>query len=336
MRVLVLGVGRIGALHASHLDAEPRVDQVVVVDPSAEQVSAVLRSCRRAEAAPSVEDALKRGVDAAVVATPSEQHFDDVTHLLEREVPTFCEKPLALGLEDVRAVEERARGRILMVGFQRRFDDDYRRLRDACADARDQGCAPTLYRFASGDTQPPPPEFLARAGSLFHDMLIHDFDVLGFISDAQPLSVVAEASPAGLDVEIGWGTAAAVATLSDGSVAVFAGSRQTGSGYEVSCQVTSEAGTFGIGLAPDEAPYVHLDTDAEESRPCSDFLERFRPAYRRELSHFLDVVEGAPLEGAGPEDMLRALALADAAESSARAGGEPREVAASAEPARAG
>jgi myo-inositol 2-dehydrogenase / D-chiro-inositol 1-dehydrogenase len=334
MRVLVLGVGRIGALHAAHLDAEPRVDRVVVVDPSAERVAAVVGSCRRAEAAPSVDGALERGVDAAVVATPSEQHFDDVTHLLEREVPTFCEKPLALSFDDVRTVEERARGSILMVGFQRRFDDAYRRLRDACADARERGFAPTLYRFASGDTQPPPPEFLARAGSLFHDMLIHDFDVLGFISDAQPLSVVAEASPAGLDVEIGWGTAAAVATLSDGSVAVFAGSRRTGSGYEVSCQVTSEAGTFGIGLAPDEAPYEHLDADTA-ARPCSDFLERFRTAYRRELSHFLDVVEGAPLEGACPEDMLRALAPADSAESSARAGGEPQAVATSAEPARA-
>jgi myo-inositol 2-dehydrogenase / D-chiro-inositol 1-dehydrogenase len=334
MRVLVLGVGRIGALHAAHLDADPRVECVLVVDPSADCVSAVLGSCRRAEAGPSVEAALERGVDAAVVATPSEQHFDDVMRLLESEVPIFCEKPLALELDDVCAVEERARGRLLMVGFQRRFDDAYRRLREACADAREKGFAPTLYRLASGDTQPPPAEFLARAGSLFHDMLIHDFDVLGFISDAEPLSVAAHASPAGLDVDIGWGTAAAVATLSDGSVAVFAGSRRTGSGYEVSCQVTSEAGTFGIGLAPDEAPYVHLDADGDGSRPCADFLERFRTAYRRELSHFLDVVEGAPFEGAGPDDMLRALALADAAASSAEAGGEPRAV--SAEPARAG
>jgi myo-inositol 2-dehydrogenase / D-chiro-inositol 1-dehydrogenase len=334
MRVLVLGVGRIGALHAAHLDADPRVERVVVFDPSEERASAVVGSCRRAEAAPSVEAALERGVDAAVVATPSEQHFDDVTGLLENEVPTFCEKPLALDLDDVRAVEERAQGRILMVGFQRRFDDAYRRLRDACADARERGFAPTLYRLASGDAQPPPAEFLARAGSLFHDMLVHDFDVLGFISDAEPLSISAQASAAGLDVEIGWGTAAAVATLSDGSVAVFAGSRRAGSGYEVSCQVTSQVGTFGIGFAPEGAPYVHLDAECA-SRPCSDFLERFRTAYRRELSHFLDVVEGAPLEGAGPEDMLLALALADAAESSAEAGGEPRAVGATAEPARA-
>jgi myo-inositol 2-dehydrogenase / D-chiro-inositol 1-dehydrogenase len=315
MRVLVLGVGRIGALHAAHLDADPRVDRVVLVDPFAERVSAVLRSCRRAEAATSVAAALEQGVEAAVVATPSEQHFDDVVGLLESEVPTFCEKPLALGRDDVLEVEERARGRILMVGFQRRFDDAYRRLRAACEQARERGLAPTLYRLASGDAQPPPAEFLARAGSIFHDMLIHDFDVLGFVSDAQPLSVSAHASPAGLDDGSGWGTAAAVAMLSDGSLAVFTGSRRTGSGYEVSCQVTSGAGTFRIGFAPKEAS-------------CQDFLERFRAAYRRELAHFVDVVEGAPLEGAGPADMLRALALADAAASSADAGGEPRAVAA--------
>jgi predicted dehydrogenase len=91
--------------------------------------------------------------------------------------------------------------------------------------------------------------------------------------------------------------------------------------------VLSPAGTFGAGFAARGTPYDHLDSRGAARPPSwSGFLDRFRDAYRAEISHFLGVVEGAPLEGAGAAEMLRALELADAAERSARAGGSPYPV----------
>ena len=52
MRVLVLGAGRIGAVHAANLDADPRVERVLPVDLIGERASAVLRACRRVDAPP--------------------------------------------------------------------------------------------------------------------------------------------------------------------------------------------------------------------------------------------------------------------------------------------
>lgn len=333
MRVLLLGAGRIGALHAAHLGADARVAEVLVVDPDPVREAAVRRRCRRARPVRGLEEALERGVDAAVVATPSECHFADVSRLLEAEVAVFCEKPLALTVEDVAALEARAAGGTLMVGFQRRFDDGYRRLEEACAAARERGCPPTLYRLATGDPEPPPADYLALAGSIYHDMLIHDFDVLGFLNPEPPVAVSARGTSAALDDGApGWGTAVAVCEFADSSLAIVTGSRRTGGGYDVSAQVTAACGAFTLGLADARAAYAHLDRPAVGSAPrWPGFVERFRDAYRRELAHFLDVVEGEPLRGAGPGDMLRALRLADAAERSAGSLGRAEIVASDAD-----
>ena len=319
MNVLVIGLGRIGALHAATLGLDPRVERLLLLDPDQARRESLCGSMRRARPVPELDDALSAGIDAAVVASPSRTHFEHVARLLDAGVAVFCEKPLALSCGDVAALGAKAGATPLMVGFQRRFDDAYRRLQEACLVARERGCPPTMYRLATGDPLPPPASYLAVAGSIFHDMLIHDFDLLSFLSPEPVVAVGARASVAALqDGAPGWGTAIAVCELADGSVASLAGSRQTGGGYEVTGQVTSPFGTFGIGLAVDNAPYDHLDLPL---RPATcrwpSFLERFRGAYRRELAHFLDVVAGEPLEGAGATEMLRALALADTAERSA-------------------
>ncbi len=319
MKVLVIGLGRIGALHAAHLGLDPRVERLLLLDPDHTRRESVCGSLRRARPVPALEDALAAGIDAAVVAAPSETHFDYVARLLEADVAVFCEKPLALSCAEVASLGAKAGATPLMVGFQRRFDDAYRRLQEASLAARESGCPPTLYRLATGDPLPPPASYLAVAGSIFHDMLIHDFDLLSFMSPEPVVAVGARASAAALqDGAPGWGTAVAVCELADGSVALVAGSRHTGSGYEVTGQVTSPCGTFGIGMAVENAPYDHLDLARRTETCCwPSFLERFRVAYRRELAHFVDVVAGEPLEGAGATEMLRALALADAAERSA-------------------
>jgi myo-inositol 2-dehydrogenase / D-chiro-inositol 1-dehydrogenase len=321
MKLLVIGAGRIGSLHAMHADQDPRVERLVIVEPDAGRRLALAAAGSRACFVDTPAAALELGVDAGIVASPSWLHYAHAAQLLAAGVPTFCEKPLALTLAEVDRLAKLARPPLtLMVGFQRRFDDAFRRLAEACAEARERGEPPTLYRLASGDRSPPPPDH-GPAGSLFHDMMIHDFDLLDLFS-AEVDSVTAHASARGLHPgSTGWGTATAVCQLDDGGLAILVGSRQTGSGYEVSSQVTCSSGIFCVGIAPARAPYEHLDDHvARAPARWRDFTDRFGAAYRRELTRFLDRVEGTQVTLPGPREMCAALRLADAAEASAQSG----------------
>jgi len=324
VNVLILGLGRIGLLHARHLVEDPRVERLLIIEPHAERrAHGLVALAPIAEAAVDLSTALAEDIQAAVVATPSNLHFEHVGRLLDAGIPTFCEKPLALSATEVLTLERRANGVVpLMVGFQRRFDDGYRRLAEACAEVRARGFPPTLYRMATADHAAPERAFLDGAGSIFHDMLIHDFDVLDLLCPSPVVAVTARASAAALPPgSPGWGTAVVTCEVADGGLAVLTGTRATGSGYEVSCQATSGAGVFGIGTACDGTPLCHLDAPPITGPPDHDFIDRFGAAYRRELATFLGVAAGDRVAVPGTAEMLRALTLAEAAVASARGAG---------------
>lgn len=320
MRVLLLGAGRIGRLHAEHLDDDGRVAQLLISDPHPGRGPAVAeRLSRRASAAADAASAISSGIDAVVIATPSTQHYSQVLECLKAQIPVFCEKPMAISLDEVRHLKAMTGGTPLVVGFQRRFDDSYRRLAEECASARARGLHPTVYRLSSADHAPPPLAFLRQAGSLFHDLLLHDFDVLSFLNPSAVLSVTGRGSAAGLpEGSPGWGAAAAICELADGSLGVITGSRRSGGGYEVSAQASGAAGTFAIGTASVGAPAVILDRPGlPHSEPHRDFRDRFRDAYRREIRAFIDIVQGKPVEAPGVAEMERALVSVEAATASA-------------------
>lgn len=79
----------------------------------------------------TLEDLVRRPLDAAFVHTPTEHHPGIVHRLLEAGIPTYVDKPLDYTLEGARALVERARrNRVsLMVGFNRRHAPGYAQLR---------------------------------------------------------------------------------------------------------------------------------------------------------------------------------------------------------------
>jgi predicted dehydrogenase len=122
MRICLLGAGRIGRLHGTLFASQPEVDEIVVsdVDPgrAAETAAAI-----GGRVAPTPDEAME-GADAVIVAASTDAHAGLVAAAIERGLPTFCEKPLALDLPQTVELVERieARGAVVQVGFQRRFD----------------------------------------------------------------------------------------------------------------------------------------------------------------------------------------------------------------------
>ncbi|MFI7584452.1 Gfo/Idh/MocA family oxidoreductase [Kocuria sp. M1N1S27] len=324
----LIGAGRIGAVHAAHLAAlrtpegGPAV-RLSLTDAVPEQASAVAGRTGAASR-PSVGALLDDGVDGLVVATGTASHPELIRVGLRAGLPVFCEKPVALSVEEALPLLdeiERAQG-VVQIGHQRRFDPGYVRAREACA-AGDLGWLHTV-RAVTGDMTPPPVEFLATSGGLFRDCSVHDVDVLRWITGREVVEVYARGSNNG-DPRIGEvgdvDTALAVLTLDDGTVATMSATRYNGAGHDVRLELQGSKGSVAVGMDEHMAmrsaePGVRFPAGP----PHTTFHERFAEAYRREMAAFVRVVRGEIPSPCTARDAVAASQVADAAQRSLETG----------------
>jgi myo-inositol 2-dehydrogenase/D-chiro-inositol 1-dehydrogenase len=311
----LLGAGRIGKVHASAIATTPDARLVAVAD---------------AFAAPAEELALEHGadvltideimssddVDAVFITTPTDMHADLIEQAARARKQIFCEKPIDLSVDRVRAclavVEET--GALLMVGFNRRFDPNFRAMRERI-DAGAIG-AVEMVNIISRDPGPPPLSYMERSGGLFRDMTIHDFDMARFLLGEEPASVSAVGSVlvdpdiAGVpDVD----SCAVTLVTASGKIAQISNSRRATYGYDQRIEVHGSAGMV-------RAENIHETTvelagaDGYTRAPLMNFfLERYMPAYQAEVATFVAAATGGPTTYPTGDDGLRALVLAEAA-----------------------
>jgi len=316
MRIAVLGVGRLGASHAATLASLPDVDELRVYDADqgrAAEIAAPLR----ARAVASVDEALS-GVGAAVIVTPTDTHAPLIRRCLDAGLPTFCEKPIASGLAETRAIVEhvaRTRGR-LQIGFQRRFDAGYRTARAAVRD----GSIGTVFSFVmvSCDRTPPPDAYVATSGGQFKDQLIHDFDITRWLFGDEVVEVFATGSTRGFPTYEAMpdvGTSAVLARLQGGALGLITGLRHNEAGYDIHVEIHGSRDTIAIGVDP-RTPWRSVEADAPPlaGPPYPSFFVRFADAYRDELEHFLRFARDASVENAcEASEAYEALRIAEAA-----------------------
>jgi predicted dehydrogenase len=132
--IAIVGAGRMGRVHAERIRDDGRARVVAVYDPlpgAAESLRADLapRAALHGDLASLLD---QPQLDAAVIATPTSLHFEQVVACLDRGLHVLCEKPLADGRDRIATLVERSRGPaapVLMIGYQRRFWATYRTLR---------------------------------------------------------------------------------------------------------------------------------------------------------------------------------------------------------------
>lgn len=315
MRIGLAGAGRIGAFHATTLASLEGVDEVVVGDCRPEAAQAVVASLPAARAV-EVDALVTSGIDALVIATSTPGHAPLLRAAVAAGLPTFCEKPVAATLaetvEVVRIVD--ASGVPVHVGFQRRFDIGYRRARDAVRSG-ELGFVHTL-RANTSDRRPPEPGYIPTSGGIFRDCSVHDCDVVRFVTGHEVVRVFAAGGTKGDpffaeagDVDSG----AALLTLDDGTTALLSTTRYHGQGHDVRLEVLGSRGSVAVGLDDSLALRSVEDGVDFPGGPVHDsFMDRFRPAYRAELTHFLAVARGEEPSPCTVRDALEAFRVAEA------------------------
>ncbi|MGY4902621.1 Gfo/Idh/MocA family protein [Streptomyces sp. 900116325] len=321
MRIGLIGTGRIGSFHAGVLARHPAVDTLVVTDTDGARAAAVAARTGAAVAG-SVAEVLRAGVDAVVIASATSAHAELIATAARAGLPAFCEKPIALDpagtLSALREVERA--GSVLQLGFMRRFDAGYAAARTAVRGGA-LGRLHTL-RAVTSDPAPPPAAYLPHSGGLFRDCLVHDFDILRWVTGREVVEVYATGSDAGPAMFRAAGdvdTAAALLTLDDATLATATATRCNGAGYDVRMELAGELGQIAVGL-DERTPLTSVEPQgpAAPAKPWPGFLERFAPAYEAELDAFVRVVRGEAANPCDGREALHALRIAEACELSRR------------------
>src|SRR6266699_714644 len=250
LKMGLIGAGRIGRLHAEHLTSRiPSADLVMVADPFEEAA----RSCAERYGIPSYGRDYRVVLDhpdiqAVVICSSTDTHARIIEEAAQAGKHIFCEKPIALDLPSIdQALDAVARADIkLQLGFNRRFDPSFRRVRQAVEQGEIGGLQ--QLHITSRDPAPPPIEYIPGSGGLFLDMTIHDFDMARFLAVSEEDEVFVMAGVM-VDPAIGEvgdvDTATILLRFSNGVIGTIENCRRAAYGYDQRVEVLGSAGAVG-------------------------------------------------------------------------------------------
>ncbi|MFY0616145.1 inositol 2-dehydrogenase [Shimia sp.] len=322
INVGLLGAGRIATVHARAIKAHRNSTLVAVADVVAEN-AARLASEFGADVRTNEEIIADPNIDAVLIATPTDTHSPLIELATASGKAVLCEKPVDLSLSRALKCQEVVSGsdKPVMIGFNRRFDPNFRALKDALRNG-DIGKA-ELLSITSFDPAPPPVSYVKVSGGLFRDMMIHDFDMANFIMNEAPVSVMATGSSL-VDPEIGAAgdvdTAVVTLSYADGRIAVIKNSRRAAYGYDQRVELLGSEGLLQAQNMLENTVVKSTANGVTGAKPTYFFLERYMPAYEAEWSDFVEAIESEGPMPVSLEDGISALAMAEAATRSAQTG----------------
>ncbi len=319
----LIGAGRIGRLHARQLSR--RLEQaslLVVCDTDMEAASQCARECRIPRAVSDCREVFHHpAVEAVVICSSTDTHAPLIEAAAAARKHIFCEKPLDLDLErmDRALADVEKAGVLLQVGFNRRFDANFQRVRRAVASG--EIGKPELIHLVSRDPGPPPLDYIRRSGGIFLDMTIHDFDMARFLAGSEVEELYASGS---VQVDPAIGAAGDLDTVlvqlkfKNGMLGTIDNSRRAVYGYDQRVEVFGSEGCIQTGNNFPNAAAVFGKSSVYRDRPLPFFLERYAESYLEELRQFLEAaLAGGPSPLPG-EECRRAVLLGLAAKKSAQ------------------
>ncbi len=295
LRVGLIGAGRIGRVHATNITYRiPEAEVVAVSDifpETAEKLAAELNiPVAYADHRPLLDDP---SVDAVLICSSTDTHAPLIEETAEAGKHIFCEKPIALDLAAIdRALATVARSGVkLQIGFNRRFDPNFKRVHDLVAAGRIG--VPHLLRITSRDPEPPPIGYVKVSGGIFLDMTIHDFDMARYLIGSEVEEIYAVGAVR-VDPAIGEAgdvdTAIVTLRFANGVLGTIDNSRKAVYGYDQRVEVF---GSKGMVAVSNNTPDTAVISDAEGVHgplPLFFFMERYTASYIAEIKAFVTCV----------------------------------------------
>jgi myo-inositol 2-dehydrogenase/D-chiro-inositol 1-dehydrogenase len=296
VNVGIIGAGRIGKLHAEHLAYRiPDANILAIADIRLEAAERCAAEFQIPSAVKDHREIMENpDIEAVIICSSTDTHTQFIEEAAAAGKHIFCEKPIDFDLARIdRALEAVDRAGVkLQVGFNRRFDPNFKRVREMIAAGKIG--TPHILRITSRDPEPPPIEYIKVSGGIFLDMTIHDFDMARYLIGSEVIEIYA-AGGVMVDPEIGKvgdiDTAVITLRFENGAIGTIDNSRRAVYGYDQRVEVFGSEGMVVVSnKTPDTAVYSNAE-GVHSSLPLFFFVERYTDSYIAEMQAFIECIQ---------------------------------------------
>jgi len=293
IRMGLIGAGRMGATFAHHLiNSIAEADLLAIADAHGKTAGEVAARYGVDSTYNDYYRLLERpDIDAVVIASPTNTHAEVIQAAAQAGKHIFCEKPLALTMEDCDAAiaAVKAAGVKLQLGFMRRFDAGYvaakRKIEEGLIGK------PVMFKSTGRDPKRTSLEFARRenSGGLIADMAAHDFDLGRWLMGSEVQRVYSEGGclvyPELQDVgDID--NAVVNLRFASGAIGNVDVSRNAVYGYDIRTEVLGSEGGLVISKIR-QTPILVMTREGVTHDTVPYFMERFGEAYAAEIRDFV-------------------------------------------------
>ncbi len=292
----VIGLGRMGQIYSRHLGRHlPQAQLVYVSDVIEERAQTLAAELGIERWSTDYRDLLvSKAVKAVFVTSPTSTHREVVIAAAEAGKAIFCEKPIALTLEDTDTMLDAIQENSVMfqAGFMRRFDSGY----VAAKKQIEAGVIgkPVTFKSIGRDPFCPDLEYAkpSVSGGLILDMAIHDFDLGRWLMADEVRRVYTEGGTLAFPQlnTVGDIDNAVVNILFEGgALGNVEVSRNALYGYDIRTEILGTEGGLNIGYYR-HTPLLVMTRQGISHDMVPYIVERFGDAYLVQTKDFVERV----------------------------------------------
>ena len=322
IKFAILGMGRIGKVHADTIQANSNAELAAIHDPINNEINRLQKrySCQQM----SLEDITNNDqIKGILICTPTDTHVDLIKRFLYTKKAVFCEKPLDLNLRKVKKLVQlvsESKSQV-MLGFNRRFDPHFAKLK-AHLTKKEIGVIEQIT-ITSRDPNPPTIEYIKQSGGIFKDMAIHDLDMAVFLADEKIHSLTALGSnfvSKKIEQAGDYDTATILMRTISGKQISIINSRRATYGYDQRVEVHGSKGSLKVNNPTLSEIELAKEAGTTKDRLHHFFMTRYIDAYKNQIDYFVDCIKKRSMPKPDSYDGYYALYLAENALKSAKTG----------------
>ena len=322
----IIGAGRIGRVHGESISKfVPNAKVKAIADPFLnDNTIAWANALGITETYTDYKKILAdKDIQAVLICASTDMHSPLSIEAIQAGKHVFSEKPIDHDVNKIKEVLDvvNASGLKYQVGFNRRFDHNFRAIKEAVASGKIG--KQQIIKVTSRDPEAPPIEYVKVSGGIFLDMTIHDFDMVRYLSGSEVTEVFAVGS---VTVDPAIGEAVDIDTdvitlkLANGATAVIDNCRKAVYGYDQRAEVFGTKGAIAISNDSNSNAVFSGEEGVVAEKPMYFFLERYMMAYAHEVKSFVDAIENDTETEVNANDGLQPVLIGLAAKKSVQEG----------------
>jgi len=321
INVALLGLGRIGQMHAENLTKHKSFKLEYTFDISKKLAKKISRKFNTIDIDNPEKAFRDKNIDLIFIASSTSTHIKFINDAAKYKKVVFCEKPLDLNIDKVnKCLKEIKKYKPkIQLGFNRRYDPGHSSIKQELR----KGKIGKLEKIiiTSRDPAPPSLAYLKVSGGIFKDMMIHDFDLLRFYLEKDDIENIFTTASNISDKKFNkindYELATCVLKSKKGVQCIITNSRHCSFGYDQRVELFGSKGMLISGNKNENETEIFTKNNTSQKKPLLNFfIDRYVDAYRLQLDELASYTKKNKKPISSFEDGRRALIIANAASAS--------------------